>query len=219
MTLDELVHSAKVWRAGEVPPGQALPTGFPALDTLLPTRGWPYPALIEVLTDFEGIGALRLWLPTLAAMSQQQRWVIWVAPPYQPYAPALQQVGLALSRLLLVDASSAAVEGTASTLETGARTHQANLWTFEQALRFATGGAAVGWFAALEPLVLRRLQLASEIGSCLGVLFRPARYATQSSPATLRLLLTRAPGAGLTIQLLKCRGNPRVRSCTLVFEE
>lgn len=200
MSLDELMQSAKVWRAGEVPPGHSLATGFPALDALLPMRGWPYPALIELLTDFEG-GILRLCLPALATLSQQQRWLIWVAPPHLPHAPVLQRYGLELARVLIIDTPPDAQKPAVANWRT-------NLWTFEQALRCADCGASLAWFEHLEPLHLRRLQLACEIGNSLGILFRPARYATEASPAALRLLLT-PRDAGLNIELLKWRGGKR----------
>jgi len=204
MSLDGLIQSAQVWRAGEVPPGRSLTTGFPALDALLPRRGWPYPALIELLTDLES-GTLSLCLPTLAALSQQQRWLIWVAPPHLPHAPALQRYGLELARVLIID-TSLDVQKTATSVVLSGLTRAAswhnNLWAFEQALRCADCGASLAWFEHLEPLHLRRLQLACETGDSLGILFRPARYATEASPAALRLLLT--PGdARLNIELLK----------------
>lgn len=202
MSLDELIRSAKVWRAGEVPPGRSLATGFPALDDLLPMRGWPYPALIELLTDFEG-GTLPLCLPALAALSQQ-RWLIWVAPPYLPHAPALQRYGLELARVLIIAAPPDPQKPLAAAILPGPRASwHTNLWTFEQALRCADCGASLAWFEHLEPLHLRRLQLACEVGDSLGILFRPARYATAASPAALRLLLTPAADTGLNIELLK----------------
>ena len=227
MSLHELMRSAKVWRAAEVPPSRILSTGFPRLDAWLPSRGWPYPSLIEILTDFEGVGALRLWLPVLAHLSQQQ-WLIWIASPHLPYAPALQQAGINLSRLLLVDPLATAVDETAAarkqkTTASGSPTRgtsrhyaEGELWAFEQALRFVDCGASLAWLEAIKPLHLRRLQLACETGASLGVLFRPARFAAETSPATLRLLLTPAQ-TGLDIQLVKSRGGSREQTCHLVL--
>ena len=213
MSLDELVRRAQVWRADQAPLARGLTTGFPALDALLPTQGWPYPALIEVLTDCEGIGALSLWLPALAELSRAQ-WLIWVAPPHLPYVPALQRHGLDLARLLIVDARPAeAVSTQRSSAREGT---EANLWAFEQALRFVDCGASLTWCEAPDSRALRRLQLACEAGVTLGVIFRPARFAATASPAVLRLLLSPAAHAtGLDIQILKCRGSLRTQTCHL----
>jgi cell division inhibitor SulA len=208
MSLDELIRSANLWRAGQVPPGRSVTTGFPALDALLPRRGWPYPALIELLTDFEGIGALGLCLPALANLSQQ-RWLIFVAPPQLLHAPVLERHGIDLQHVLLVEPEVkpkvkhvAKPSGQTASTARGAR-QDTPLWAFEQALRCGDCGASLAWLERLEPLHLRRLQLACEAGDSLGFLFRPARYAAEVSPAALRLLLTPATERGLCIQLLK----------------
>ncbi|MSR15043.1 MAG: translesion DNA synthesis-associated protein ImuA [Gammaproteobacteria bacterium] len=193
MSLDDLIRSAKVWRAGQVPPGRSVTTGFPTLDALLPKRGWPYPALVELLTDFDGIGALGLCLPVLAALSQQ-RWLIWVAPPHLPQAPVLQRHGINLARILMIQPA---------TPRAGSADSNSHLWAFEQALRCGDCGASLVWLEHVEPLHLRRLQQACEVGDNLGFLFRPARYAAEASPAALRLLLTPAAKAGLCVELLK----------------
>jgi len=88
MTLEELMRRARLWRAGEVSAEGGLSTGFDALDAMLPGGGWPHPGLIEILASRPGIGALRLLLPALAALGRRQQWLIWVAPPYLPNAPA-----------------------------------------------------------------------------------------------------------------------------------
>jgi protein ImuA len=182
---------ADIWRGGRpASPGPAaIPTGFPALDAELPEGGWPLGALTEVLEERQGIGALSLFLPALAHLSRGGRWIAWFSPPYVPYAPALAMAGVELGRVLLVQAG----------------TRDEGLWAFEQALRSGACGACLGWIGAADFRVLRRLQLAAEAGRGLGVLFRPAVFAVQHSPAALRL----RPGprqAGMALQVLKCRG-------------
>lgn len=226
MTLEELIRRARLWRAGEVSPGSGLPTGYPPLDALLPMGGWPNPGLIEILPARPGIGALRLLLPALAALGRLQHWLIWVAPPYLPYAPALQAAGVELSRLLLVDLQGEA--GSAAPRAAPRRRHKApdaaadlagrELWAFEQALRFEDCGAALYWPGALEALALRRLQLACEAGHSLGVLFRAPECAAEPSPAVLRLAINPLPGtAEVQIRILKCRGSLGERECRLTL--
>lgn len=193
MSLEGLLQSAQVWRAGEGAAAAAhepLPTGFPALDAVLP-EGWPRGALVEVLARFRGIGALRLLLPALARLTTQGSWVAWVSPPYVPYTPALAAAGVELSRVLLVEAGSG----------------REQLWALEQALRSGRVAAALGWAGRLEPRLLRRLQIAAAAGEALGVLFRPQRHAAEVSPAALRLGLAPAPQGRLAVEVLKRRGG------------
>lgn len=218
MTLEELMRRARLWRAGEASAEGGLPTGFATLDAMLPGGGWPHPGLIEILAARPGIGALRLLLPALAALGRLQQWLIWVAPPHQPNAPALEAAGLELSRVLVIevgDTPAAGARGRSSRQQTAA---EREFWAFEQALRFTDAGAALYWPGALAPLALRRLQLACEAGGTLGVLFRSVDCAAQASPAALRLLLNPVPGSSeIAVEVLKCRGSLRARECRLAL--
>ncbi|MSQ68563.1 MAG: translesion DNA synthesis-associated protein ImuA [Gammaproteobacteria bacterium] len=222
MTLEELMRRAGLWRAGEAPPEGGLSTGFSALDAILPGGGWPQPGLIEILATQPGIGALRLVLPALAALSRQPHWLIWVAPPHRPYAPALQAAGIDLAHVLLIDGAepkapaAAAPAATLSACWSWRRAAEGEFWAFEQALRFPECGAALWWPAHLEALALRRLQLACEAGGSLGILFRPAECAAQASPAALRLSVQPlAATPEVQVRILKCRGSLRARECRL----
>ncbi|HMM76827.1 MAG TPA: translesion DNA synthesis-associated protein ImuA [Gammaproteobacteria bacterium] len=219
MSLEDLMRRACLWRAGEACAEPGLPTGFEALDAALPGGGWPFPGLVEILSAQPGSGGLRLLLPALARLSRESRWLIWVAPPYQPYAPALRAADLALQRVMLVDLASETQDADGSVRPTAAASAEV-LWAFEQALRFPGCGAALLWPREIDALCLRRLQLACEAGGTLGVLFRPAECAAQASPAALRLLLKPQPArAALDVILLKCRGSPRARECHLPLED
>lgn len=210
------MRRGRLWRAGEAAAEPGLPTGFDVLDAALPGGGWPFPGLVEILSARPASGGgLRLLLPVLARLSREPRWLIWVAPPYQPYAPALQAAGLALRQVMLVDLATEAPGADGAARSTAAAQTDV-LWTFEQALRFPGCGAALLWPQEIDALGLRRLQLACEAGGTLGVLFRPAACAAQASPAALRLLLqAQADGSALDLTVLKCRGSPRARECRL----
>lgn len=190
MNLD-LLQYGKPWR-GNMPPAAApgVSSGFPELDALLPDGGWPLGALTELLVPNEGIGALQLVLPALARLSQQRRWIAWVAPPYVPYPPALVAAGVDLSRLLFVHP----------------RAGGDGLSAIEQSLRSGTCGAVLAWPMGGDGPTLRRLQLAAAEGNCAGILFRPASLADQPSPAALRLRIE-CTSHGLEISLLKRRGG------------
>ena len=121
--LEQLLAHPALWRAGSAARGAVWPSGFAPLDAGLPGGGWPRSGLIEILPMRFGQGELQLLLPALASITRRSeaRWCIWVAPPLQPFAPALVAAGVALSRLLIVRAP---MRGRRPT----------SLWAFEQAL-------------------------------------------------------------------------------------
>ncbi|MCU0835675.1 MAG: translesion DNA synthesis-associated protein ImuA [Chromatiaceae bacterium] len=192
MSLDPpLNQRLDLWRgsavSAEVPRGT--PTGFAALDGLLPWRGWPPAALVEILDDRPG-GGLALARPALETLSHGGRWLLLVDPPFVPYAPALAASGVDLSRLVVVETAG----------ETA--------WTAEQALRSGACAAVLAWGGRgrWPTLALRRLQLAARTGEALALLFRPVAAGREHSPAVLRLRVQPAP-AGMTVEVLKQRGG------------
>lgn len=191
--LEQLRRHPAIWRR-QTPPANALSTGFPVLDAVLPDAGWPQGALTEILVPREGAGELRLVMPALAELSARGRWLAWVAPPYVPYAPALVDRGVVLPRLLWVRSRHSAQQ----------------LWSAEQALRSGVCGAVLLWLSRVHAHRLRRLQLAAENGGAWALLFRTEALSDDGSPASLRLHV--APGPrGFVVQVLKCRGKPGAR--------
>jgi cell division inhibitor SulA/protein ImuA len=142
-SLDKLLENPRVWRGRNQAQRKAgLASGYPELDRHLPGGGWPTEALTEILTEQYGIGELRLLMPALARLSAEDApsgqsepgWIAWVAPPFQPYPPALQQCGIDLSRMLMVRPKGPS-EG---------------LWSAEQAL--CSGTCAI----AFRPMIARQ---------------------------------------------------------------
>ena len=195
-SLATILQTGRVWRGASVSCGgeTGLASGFAALDAELPGGGWPSGALTEILTAHEGIGELRLLGPALARLSAQGRTLVWIAPPYLPYAPALAAAGIALSHIVIVRT-------------TGARDA---LWAAEQALRSNACGALLCWLERPRYPELRRLQVAAEGGRAAGFVFRGSAAQNESSPAPLRLSLHTASG-GLAVRILKRRGGPLAR--------
>lgn len=191
-TLDALLARETVWRAGRAPLAapRGEPTGFDALDALLPQGGWPCAALTELLLPADGIGELALLLPTLARLAAQGGRVVLVAPPYLPYAPAWRASGMDLSRLHVVEADA-----------------RGALWAFEQCLRSAACTAVLGWPAQADAQALRRLQVAAATGECLGFALRDRRHARNPSPAALRLEAVRDRHGAIAWHVRKCRGS------------
>ncbi|HEX4986324.1 MAG TPA: translesion DNA synthesis-associated protein ImuA [Burkholderiales bacterium] len=192
--LHSLLQNPAIWR-GDEPARVALPgipTGFAALDAELPGGGWPRGMVGELLTERHGIGELSLLMPALARLSQQEGWLVLVAPPWIPYAPALAAHGVRLSRLI--------VASTASDRDTW--------WAAEQSLRAGNCPAVLAWPSAISEQGLRRLQLAAEEGGSFGVVFGEAVRAVIPSPAPLRLRLG-VHRDRLSVTILKRRGSGR----------
>lgn len=201
--LARLLEHPAIWRGTSAARTEVLPTGFAALDERLPGNGWPRSGLIEILVPRFGVGELTLLLPALAALTRRPaaRWCVWVAPPLEPFAPALAAHGVALERVLVVRipiSNKALSRGTANEA----------LWAFEQSLGSSACDVAMAWARRPRAREIRRLQLAAERGRTLGVLFRPQQAARQSSHAVLRMKLE-SIARGVCITLLKSRGGMR----------
>jgi len=78
------------------------------------------------------------------------------------------------------------------------------LWAAEQALGSGVCAAVLLWLKGTDDRWLRRLKLAAEAGGALAVLFRPGRHRFESSPASLRLLMTQGEPR---LDLLKVQGG------------
>lgn len=203
--LDRVLARTDVWRgrqaATQAP--SVLPSQCAALDRALPGGGWPLGAVTELCCAQEGLGELALLMPALALVTRgvpgdaraashaaaerrAPRFVVFVAPPYPLYAPALANAGLDLARVLCVDAKSPE--------------HAA--WAAEQSLRSGACGAVVHWAPRADDRVLRRLQLAAESGTAWCAVMRPLAAADAPSPAALRVRIEAGPRA----QVFKCRG-------------
>lgn len=189
--LESLLQHPAIWRGRSAAQVSVVPSGFPALDRALPGGGWPKAGLVEILVSHIGVGELNALLPALAVLTRQAsaRWCAWVAPPYEPFAPALSAYGVMLERLFVV------------------RTEQP-LWAFEQSLISGACDAVLAWAPRAPSRDIRRLQLAAEKGRALGVLFRPVAVAKESSNAVLRVIVEPTE-RGARITLLKSRGGHR----------
>ncbi|MEM8817510.1 MAG: SOS cell division inhibitor SulA [Pseudomonadota bacterium] len=207
--LNALLENPRVWRGHNQARATAgLSSGYPALDRCLPGGGWPVHSLSEILLENYGIGELELLMPALASLAgvaaasqtgaennnavnhEQPGWIAWIAPPFQPYPPALEQWRIDLSRLLIVHP----------------RNVDEVLWSAEQALSSGTCGAVLLWSAQLDDQSGRRLQLAAEKARSWAVAFRPLRARHEPSAAALRIALE-AGAEGTDLSILKSRGG------------
>ncbi len=186
-----LAHPA-IWRGHQYAKVaiESIPTGFDHLNAQLPGGGWPRAALTEILADRQGIGEFSLLMPALARLSKEKDWIVLVAPPHIPYAPALAGKNIDLSKVIVVNTVS----------------EQEKVWAAERCLRSKSCGAVVLWAGRQTHQAYRRLQLAAETGQTWGIAFGSTALARHASPAALRLAL--APEQSrLKIHILKRRGG------------
>lgn len=207
--LDALFAAAGVWRANDLANVQSdiYPTGFSALDKKLPGGGWPVAGLTELLSAQHGVGELRLLMPGLARLAARKTgWIVWIAPPYLPNAPALMQWGIAPDRVLLIHPRCPADAA----------------WAAEQALGSGTCVAMLLWAHDLESAhdlsagrrkrrlsmqqFGRRLQLSAASHQCWAITLRDSNAHHQPSAAMLRLMIESKDGHR-DLHIVKVRGG------------
>lgn len=217
-TIEQLLERHRnLWRGfGAGPDGgrEGIATGFAPLDDALPESGWPAQGIIEVVSGRPGIGELQLFLPLMRSLIARGRWIVWVAPPYSPYAPSLVQAGIDLRRVLVVgqqpyrsasaetekklvitnkefngknpdDSPVFSTEGKRQGSHAGGMSSKDALWCLEKALQTRYCGVVLAWHSQLPQRALRRLQLAATTGKALGVVFM--KNNSEHSPSSMRL--------------------------------
>ena len=191
--LQQLLQHQAIWRLGDVPRliNQGIKTGFANLDAELPTHGWPQGALTELLYDQHGIGELSLVAPTLRQLSQEDRHIFVIAPPFLPFTRALDMHNIKRDRLIIVEAN---------------KTHLT--WAAEQVIKSMSNAMVLLWDQTkrLDYTQLRRLHLAAEKTNTVCILYRS--LATQHTPsaAVLRIVLSNEKGH-LYARIIKRRGS------------
>lgn len=201
--LDQLIqNNPLLWRGNTVPSAQkVMSTGFAGLDAALPGGGWPTGGVIELITSRIGVGELQLMTPLMAELSACGRWIVWVAPPLTPYAPALRQAGVALARVVTLAAEQLGRQSLAAA---------------ERLLRSGGCGLVLLWPDRIRGRDIRRLQLAAAATGSIAVVFRVRDGG--GSPAALRLALQPVSG-GLQVDVLKARGAYGGASVKIVMPE
>lgn len=174
--LEALLKHPDLWQAGQLAPLEpTLSSGFASLDENLPGNGWPQAGLAEFMLSTQGLGELQLLIPLLKRLSEEDRWIAWVNPPFLPYAPALAEQGIDLNKILLIHPKN----------------HKDALWAMECASKSGTCSIVLGWLdeQKITTKDTRRLQLAAKTGNTFSCLFRPEEAAQQASMAELRISL------------------------------
>lgn len=143
-----------------------LPFGVPEVDARLPDGGLVRGALHEVAGGGNAAvdgAAAALFTAGIAARTKGK--VLWCITRPDLFAPALAQAGLAPDRVIYVEAGD----------------DQAVLACFEEGLRHGGLSAAVAEVARLSMTASRRLQLAAEGTSTIGIALRRWRRQTEAA--------------------------------------
>jgi cell division inhibitor SulA len=139
--------------------------------------------------------------PALHAVAAEGRGIALLAPPFLPQARAWQGCGIALERLLIIEADGSEL-----------------LWAAEQVLRSGECGAVLLWSQAagraLNHRALQRLHLAASTGNAACFLYRAPSAQHHPSPAPLRLRLA-AHQDVLHLDLVKSRGALHARTIVI----
>ncbi|MFT7527635.1 MAG: protein ImuA [Arenicella sp.] len=212
--IDQLIeqHSnsiaGKLWRGKDQRnnKGQKIvSSGYPKLDKQLHLNGWPLASTVELGLSQAGIGELRLLAPALRELQNNHHQnIIWVAPPFLPYAPALIKEQIDISRLTIVQTNNI----------------QDSLWAAEQALLSECCSAVLLWTGNYNLSIreLRRLHLAAQKSKTWNVLFRHSDCLKQASAASLRLHLQANSFSQLNVHIVKQPQGWAGQSCTLSLQ-
>jgi len=185
-----------------------LPFGIKAIDRHLPGGGLALGALHEVAGGGHGAidgAAAALFVAGIAARLHGQ--VLWCVTRQDLFAPALAQAGLVPDRVIYVEAGD----------------EKSVLVCFEEGLRHGGLGAVVAEVARLSMTPSRRLQLAAESSSTIGIAIRrwrrpaeavdfgqPTASVTRWRVTVLPATPLPVPGVGRArwhLELIRCRAG------------
>lgn len=190
VNLEQIMLRGDTWR-GEFPIVESetgLDTGYTALNEALVSNGWPNKGLIEVCQQGFSQHEWYLFAP---ALKEIDGLIVLLNPPLIPFAHGLIITGVDLERVRIVR-SSRAEDFIASFVELCRTSACSSVLAWQQDLR-------------LTYTDLRKCLLAANDGRGLYSLFRSAGAQQQSSPASLRILLS-LQSDGILANIFKQRG-------------
>ena len=172
--LHDLQKKQLVWTAASLDQHkERVATGYHKLDSAL-NGGFPQSGLVHV-SSLMGCGELRLVLPALVNMQQDKRLCVFIAPPHLLNAEFLLSEGIALDRVLIIQAKSC----------------EEALWSAEQCAKSGACSAVFTWQAKLQQLQAKKLELAANKGQCLSFFFTSKQQQSESLPVSLSLAIHR----------------------------
>lgn len=189
-SLQQLKNKRLVWQAKESKQAEQ-PNGvsshYPELDKKL-DGGWPNSGVVEININQYGCGELRLIMPALSQLQEQDKLQAWVSPPERLNPLALSHMDISLEQTLVTTPSNL----------------KQSYWVVEQLLRSGCCSAIVFWCKQLEPQQAKRLQLHAKQNHCLLFIIRKTstKHTQQSLPISLRMRI-QAQADGLHVDIFK----------------
>jgi hypothetical protein len=192
-------------RTGDPEGRRFIPTGWHAVDAVLPGRGLSTAAVHEWLSIDCGGSSWRPPLMLLAhavcrvMVANRDPWSIWIGRRVWPYGHAVVRALGRAGRCLWVEAAD----------------RDARAWAAEAALR-CPGVVVVVDGAGFDSAASRRLQLAASSAGTVGLVARPSSDITEISFALSRWVVEPRPAAELrnrwSLKLVRCKGQQAVES-------
>ncbi|GAA3951099.1 translesion DNA synthesis-associated protein ImuA [Allohahella marinimesophila] len=204
----DVTHSDRPFQSASQPAPQPvqLATGYSVLDRVLTDKGWPCNGVTELIYANDGIGELSLLLPALRTLSRGQRWIIWIAPPFQLNSIALAAEDIDVHNHIVLSPGS----------------DRDVWWACEEAIKSGACSAVLAWpglsgenrrsqqSSQKAYACLRRLQIAAAQHKVACFLYRQSAQPAMDqagSPSSLRLQLRPDTTSGaLMVEVLKQRG-------------
>ncbi|MDF2154235.1 translesion DNA synthesis-associated protein ImuA [Vibrio sp. CAU 1672] len=188
--IQHLKSQQLVWQANltKADPHQSLnSSGFPELDTLL-GGGFPPHGVVE-MESIGSIGELRLLGPYLKT-SLSTGVTAFIQPPALINSLFLHSIGLDLNQVWVITPD-----------------HQRDtLWAAEQCLKSGVCSNVLLWQDELEIHQVKRLQVASEQGSCPLFILKSPQVNRLPLPVSLSLKL-QGHQQGISVEVLKRKGG------------
>lgn len=185
--LKKLVAKGWLWQGQNLPPQKAehafLDSGWPELNQHL-GGGWLQGSVNEIQLHTPFSGELALLMPLL---QQQNRPIVWLNPPAQPYAPGLRTQQLEPQQQWYLTETDP----------------QRAVWAIEQCLQAETVGVVMAWLPELSAACVRRLQQTAEQHQQLVFIFTAKQPQSEARAYVNRLRLYWHDG--LHIELFKRR--------------
>lgn len=174
--LQQVLKRADIWQASQQSHNcHSIASGYSPLDKLLHLGGWPLNRLTEILVERVNIGEMTLILPAIAKAMEKGGWLFLIEPPFNPYAPGWLKANIDIHKMIIIQSCQ----------------EKDWLWAAEQVIAHQGICCTLFWPLKdnLSNKVLKRLQLAATQGAQLNFIFRSISVASQSSPASLRLVV------------------------------
>ncbi len=173
-------------------------SGFPELDSLL-GGGFPPHGVIE-MESVGSIGELRLLAPYLTS-SLTSGVTAFIQPPALMNSLFLHNIGLDINQVWVVTPEQ----------------QRDALWAAEQCLKSGACSNVLLWQEELEIHQVKRLQVASEQGSCPLFMLKPTRTNRLSLPVSLSLNV-QGHEQGVSVEVLKRKGGWSKGSVDINFQ-